>query len=104
MEALSEIIAIFGEDNFGENVSVGTLEIDITDVVKQLQAGEISDIDLALLPFENDGGNGIDFYTSEFSNQDLRPSLEITLVPEPSSLVLMAMGSIAILHRSRRRA
>lgn len=102
-EALSAIVAMFGENNGGENVPVGTLEIDITDVVKQLQAGEIDAIDLALIPF-GDGTNGIDFYTSEFSNQDLRPSLEITLVPEPSSLVLMALGSLAIMHRSRRRA
>ena len=102
-EALSELVAIFGENNGGENVPVGTLEIDITDVVRQLQAGDIADIDLALLPFEN-GTNGIDFFTSEFSNQDLRPSLEVTLVPEPSSLVLMALGSLAVLHRSRRRA
>ncbi|MFW5682825.1 MAG: alkaline phosphatase [Phycisphaeraceae bacterium] len=102
-EALSEAIAVFGENNGGENVSVGALEIDITEVVQQLQAGLIDDIDLALLPFEN-GTNGIDFYTSEFSNPDLRPSIEITLVPEPSSLVLMALGSLAIMHRSRRRA
>ncbi|MEM1011242.1 MAG: DNRLRE domain-containing protein [Planctomycetota bacterium] len=100
VEAVAEAIATFGADNFNENVPTGTLEIDVTESILAYLDGSLDNLGWALIPFP-DGGNGIDFYTSEFADPSLRPTLEVTLIPEPTSLALLGLSSLTLLRRRR---
>ena len=82
IEAVATPIDSFGSNNGSSNVDFGTLEIDVTSTIAGYLDGSLSNFGWALVPFAN-GTNGIDFFTSEFEDFDLRPSLQIFLEKAP---------------------
>ncbi|TWT32290.1 Calcineurin-like phosphoesterase [Posidoniimonas corsicana] len=78
VEAAAEPLAAFGADNDGANVGAGPLTIDVTQSVRAVQDGSLDNLGWALLPLAN-GTNGVDFYSSEFSEPTFRPMLQLYL-------------------------
>lgn len=78
LEAETTPLAAFGAGNFGLNVPVGRIEIDVTATLEAYLEGEQSNHGWVLLPLEN-GENGIDFYSSEYQDPAVRPTLEVYL-------------------------
>jgi hypothetical protein len=68
--------------NFGEiNMDKQSVEFDVTNTVRKWAAGEPNHGWV----FVSTGSNGWDFYSSDWIEQELRPSLEIQFVPPPNS-------------------
>lgn len=78
VEAVSTPIDSFGSNNSSSNVDFGTLEVDVTETIEAYLDGSFTNHGWALLPFPS-GTNGVDFFTSEFADVDLRPTLQIFL-------------------------
>ncbi len=81
-EAAAAAIDSFGSDDSSSNVDFGTLEIDVTESIEAYLDGTLTNHGWALIPFPN-GTNGIDFFSSEFEDIRLRPSLQIFLEKPP---------------------
>ena len=81
-EAVSTAVATFGSNSSSSSVDFGTLEIDVTETLRSYLDGSLTNHGWALLPFSN-GTNGVDFFTSEFEDISLRPSLQIFLEKPP---------------------
>jgi hypothetical protein len=81
------------DDAFGS-----VLEIDVTASLLAWQARE-NNHGWAILPDESALGDGWSFYTSEYTEPALRPTLVIT--PEPTTLCLFALGGLLLTRRRR---
>jgi len=104
VEAASSALAVFGANDGAENVSTGSLVIDVTTSLQMVQAGQLSGYGWGMVPFTN-GTNGIDFDTSEGFDANMRPmlSVEVAPVPEPETYALMLAGLGLVGFMARRR-
>ena len=76
------------------------MDWDITGFMNRWQNGTMPNE--GLYSFSMDGYLSINLCSSEYANASLRPKLEIEYtVPEPMSLSLLALGSLALLRRKR---
>lgn len=93
------IEALILPDAITGSVSSGILSIDVTNSVLAWQANPATNQGWVFLPT---GDDGVDFFSAEGS---IAPKLSITFVPEPSTLVFLAMGSpgLCLLADRRRR-
>lgn len=104
-EAGSAALASIGADNSAANVAAGVLNFDVTATLQAMQAGTLPGHGWLLNPFTS-GTNGIDVRSSEFATVADRPLLivQVSPVPEPTSLALLALGAAALWLRARLRA
>jgi hypothetical protein len=58
---------------------------------------------IALYSYGNGGNNSSYFATKEDPNPDLAPRLQTTGIPESSTLLLLAFGSVALLRKHRTK-
>jgi hypothetical protein len=95
-----DIEALADADAIAVSVSTGLLEVDVTESILAWLSGE-TNYGWVLLPT---GSNGVDFYTSEYGTDSLRPMLYIDYeVPEPTGTLLLVIGVLASLGRRCRR-
>ncbi|MBN1941837.1 MAG: DNRLRE domain-containing protein [Phycisphaerae bacterium] len=96
-----DVEALAEADATTSSVSEGLLEIDVTESLIAWLNGE-ANFGWALLPTDSDG---VGFYSSEYeTDESLRPMLRIKYeVPEPTSVLLLAVGAVATLSRPHRR-
>ena len=84
---------------------------DITLLIQEWVAGTYDNLGLLLkdsTEFESDPGGGTVSYLAcfrshEHTNAALRPHLEVTYIPEPSSLGLMGLGLVVLLRRRSKQ-
>jgi len=98
VEAASAVTASIGANSDSANVTAGLQTMTVTSAV-QAWLGGSPNFGFALLPFPN-GPNGVDFYTSEWSNASQRPKLSVTFVPPapilpPTPVVTLAVTDAA---------
>jgi hypothetical protein len=100
-DAIATPLDTVGANDFNENVPTGSLVLDVTAAVQAFADGA-DNFGFGLVPFA-DGGNGIDFDTSEstFGGPALRPLLTVSVIPEPASLSLLSVAGLAALRRRR---
>jgi hypothetical protein len=92
--------------------SFGWMTWDVTDLVKEWLGGTdncgvlIKDYDESWDPFASDAGDAYKyrFHSREYSaDPTLQPYLNITYVPEPATIGLLAAGGLLTILRRRRR-
>ncbi|WP_341929924.1 DNRLRE domain-containing protein [Methyloversatilis discipulorum] len=105
IEAAALPFLTIGSNNSDPNIESGTLVLDFTDALRRMQDGGVPGYGWALLPFEPNGTNGIDFYSAEGFMVSDRPLLtvEVAPVPEPETYALLLAGLGLIVLRARRR-
>jgi hypothetical protein len=105
IEAAALPFLTIGSNNSDPNIESGTLVLDFTEALRRIQNGGVPGYGWALLPFEPNGTNGIDFYSAEGFMVSDRPLLtvEVAPVPEPETYALLLAGLGLIGLRARRR-
>jgi hypothetical protein len=105
VEAGSQLLSI-GADNSTANIAAGVLNFDVTASLIGAQLGTLPGHGWLLNPFAN-GTNGIDVRSSEYAVLSERPLLtvQITPVPEPAPLAMLALGlgAVGFMVRGRTR-
>ena len=70
------------------------------DFIEALLDGGVSH--LGMVTFDPETGHQVGFYSQEDFNPAWRPALTVVYTPEPTSLVLLAAGGMAMLRRRKR--
>ncbi|MBN1556258.1 MAG: DNRLRE domain-containing protein [Phycisphaerae bacterium] len=93
-----DVEAAADADSTTSSVAIGLLEVDVTQSVLQWQCGD-TNYGWVLKSTSTDG---VIFSSSEYATESPRPMLVIDYVPEPTSLLLLAVGAVTLVRRRRR--
>lgn len=106
VEAATTPFFSLGANTPDSNVFGSTFMADVTVSLNAVKNGTLPGYGWALMPFEPDGTNGLDFFAKEAFFAADRPLLtvEIAPVPEPETYALMLAGLGLVSFAARRRA
>lgn len=106
IEAASTPIIALGANDGSENICTAQLLLDVTTSLQSVQSGKLPGYGWVMMPNAS-GSNGIDFYTREFADAALRPTLTVEVVPAPEpgtyALMMAGLGVAWAARRSRRQ-
>jgi hypothetical protein len=85
-------------DAIVDGAPAGEINIDVTATL-QRWSNDDANYGWALLPKEEFNTDGWEFYSSEGT---VPPKLQVTYIPEPAMLTLLAIGGLALVQRRRR--
>ena len=105
VEASATPFFSLGANTPDANVYGSTFMADVTQSLRDIQSGALPGYGWALMPFEPDGTNGLDFLTREAFLVADRPqlSVEVMPVPEPETFAMLLAGLGLLGFAARRR-
>lgn len=87
----------------GTPATLGWYWFDVTDVVKDWLDGTSTNNGLLIVP-SNEDSNWTNFFFATVGDTNNAPQLEITYVPEPATMGLLALGGLVFFSRRNRKA
>lgn len=79
------------------NTPLGWIEFDVTGAVQEWVDGTAPNYGFAF--FTNTAWTGMIFHSAEYADSSLRPQLVVDYVPEPATVLLIALGSVLLRRR-----